>query len=79
MITIDEIVRMAQEEGEIFEITREGKVIARLEPVHSLPQSAKQDHEAFWRRMDKYAAQLGSQLPEKVDAVELVRDVRREL
>jgi antitoxin (DNA-binding transcriptional repressor) of toxin-antitoxin stability system len=37
MITIDEIVRMAQEEGEIFEITREGKVIARLEPVHSLP------------------------------------------
>jgi antitoxin (DNA-binding transcriptional repressor) of toxin-antitoxin stability system len=76
---IDEILHMIKEEGETIEITDGNEVIAHLVPVDKAEQPKKEDHEAFWRRIDKYAAQLGSQLPEKVDAVEIVRDARREL
>jgi antitoxin (DNA-binding transcriptional repressor) of toxin-antitoxin stability system len=76
---LNEILRMIKEEGETIEVTDGSEVIAHLVPVDKSPQPKKRDREAFWKRIDKYAAELGSQLPEKVDAVEIIRDVRREL
>jgi len=76
---INEILRMIKEEGETIEVTDGSEVIAHLVPVDKSSQPKKPHHESFWKRIDKYAAELGSQLPEKVDAVEIIRDVRREL
>ena len=76
---INEILHMIKEEGETIEVTDGSEIIAHLVPVDKAQQPKKRDHEAFWRRIDGYAAELGSQRPEKVDAVEIVRDVRREL
>ena len=73
---INEILHMIKEEGETIEVTDGSEVIAHLVPVDKPQQPKKRDHEAFWRRIDRYAAELGSQLSEKVNAVEIVRDVR---
>lgn len=35
----DEVMRLVIEEGEIFEITKQGKIIARLEPVRKTKSS----------------------------------------
>ena len=75
---IDEILHLV-EEGETVEVVDRGKVVVRLVPGDQPQQAKKRDQEAFWRRIDRYAAEISSYLPEKVDAVEIVRDVRREL
>jgi antitoxin (DNA-binding transcriptional repressor) of toxin-antitoxin stability system len=75
---IDEILCLV-EEGETVEVIDRGKVVVRLVPGDQPQRAKKRDQEAFWRRIDKYAAELGPQLPEEIDAVEIVRDVRQEL
>ncbi|HEU0002414.1 MAG TPA: hypothetical protein VFQ36_16030 [Ktedonobacteraceae bacterium] len=37
----DEMLRMVLEEGETIEITKQGKIIARMEPVRKQAQSSK--------------------------------------
>jgi len=68
---LDEILPLI-EEGETVEVVDRGKVVVRLVPK-------KRDQEAFWKRIDRYAAEISSYLPEKVDAVEIVREGRRDL
>ena len=75
----DEIVRMVEEEGETFAVTDKGKVVVRLVPGDLSPASTKQDLEAFWANIDRLTAKISSYLPEKVDAVEIVREGRRDL
>lgn len=75
---IDKILHIL-EEGEPAEVTDHGKVIAHVVPVSELKQPIKRDVHAFWRRIDQLAAQVGTHLPEKVDAVEIIREGRREL
>lgn len=48
-------------------------------PVNEPKQSPKRDVHAFWRRIDQLAAQVGTHVSEKVDAVKIVREGRREL
>ncbi|GAC1483902.1 MAG: hypothetical protein NVS2B12_38760 [Ktedonobacteraceae bacterium] len=75
---IDEILHML-EEHETVEVIDHGKVIAHLVPVSEPKQSGKRDVHAFWRKIDQLAAQVGTHLPEKVDAVQIIREGRREL
>ena len=76
---IDEVLRMVEEEGETFEITNCGKVIAHLVPVpepQSSVESAKRD---VWVDIDRLSAEIGAHWSPDVSAVEAVRDVRRDL
>ena len=76
---MSEILRLVEEEGETIEVTKRGEVIAQLIPVRKHAQAAKRDLSAFWTDIDTLAAKIGAHLPDKVDAVEIMRDVRREL
>lgn len=76
---INEILRVVEEEGETVEVTRRGKVIARLVPASRAQQPVKQDLKTFWAEMDRLAAEIGAHWKGDMDAVEAVRDVRRDL
>ncbi|HLJ33685.1 MAG TPA: hypothetical protein VKU38_08545 [Ktedonobacteraceae bacterium] len=78
---INEILRLVKEEGETIEVIDHGEVIAHVVPTSIPIQQAqtKQDMEAFWEKTDRLAAKISASLPEKVDAVEIMRDVRRDL
>ncbi len=76
---IDEVMRMVEEEGETFEITNHGKVIAHLVPVpesQSSVESAKRD---VWADIDRLSAEIGAHWSPDVSAVDAVSDVRRDL
>ena len=75
---IDEILRMVEEKGETFEITEHGKVIARLEPASEPQPSVNPSLTPFWEKMERLATKIDAYLPDKVDAVEIVREGRRE-
>jgi len=76
---IDEILRMVEEQGETFEITDHGKVVARIVPVDEVQSYTKRDLTPFWEKMDQLAAEIGSYLPGPVNADDIMRDVRRDL
>jgi prevent-host-death family protein len=75
---MSEMLRLVQK-GEIVEVTNRGEVIARVVPARKYVQPDKQDLAAFWTDIDTLAAEIGTYLPEKVDAVEIMHDVRRDL
>lgn len=75
---IDEILRLVEEEGETIEVTDNGKVVVRLVPGDQSQRPTKQELQAFWANIDRLAAEISSYLPGKVDAVEIVREGRRE-
>ncbi len=75
---INEILRIV-EEGESIELTKGGEVIARLVPARRPQQPVKRDLRDFWAEMDRLAVEIGAHWKGDMDAVEAVRDVRREL
>ncbi len=75
---IDEILRLVEEEGETIEVTKNDEVIARVVPAQKQSQPVKKDLKTFWADVDRLASEIGKYLPDKVDAVEIVRDMRRE-
>lgn len=76
---INEILRLIEEEGETFELTDHGKTIAQVVPTQKSQKPAKQNLDAFWEEMDRLAARIGEKWKDEMDAVEAVRDVRRDL
>ena len=76
---IDEVLRMVEEEGETIEITRGDKVIAHIVPVYKLGRVSTKNDDAAWADLRRLAEEIGKYPTEKVDAVEIVRDLRREL
>ena len=76
---IDEILRMVEEEGETIDVTKRGKVIARLVPTSKSKQTVEEKDAAAWEELKRIASELGPYWPENTDAVEIVRDVRRDL
>ncbi|HEX6482874.1 MAG TPA: type II toxin-antitoxin system Phd/YefM family antitoxin [Ktedonobacteraceae bacterium] len=76
---IDEILRMVEEEGETIDVTKRGKVIARVVPASEPEKPVKRDTKAFLAELDRLAAEIGSSWKGNIDAVEAVRDVRRDL
>ena len=75
---IDEILRMV-EEGESIDVTKRGKVIAHLIPASEQKSSVEEKDAAAWAELKRIASELGPYWPENTDAVEIVRDVRRDL
>lgn len=75
---LKEILRKVEEEGETFEVSDHGKVIAQLVPVRKPQQPDQRDQKTSWQEIDRLAAEIGKYLPEKVDVVEIMRDVRRD-
>ena len=76
---ISEILDMVVENGETIEITDHGKVIAHVVSANEPKQAGERDLKTFWANIDQLAAKISAYLPEKVDAVEIVREGRREL
>lgn len=76
---IKEVLYLLQDRDESIEITYQGKIIARMVPA-SLPQkSNKQEIDAFLADMKEISAKVSAHVTEKVDAVQIVREGRREL
>ncbi len=75
---ISEILRQVEEDGEIVAVTNHGNVVAHLVPVRRAPVDVAAVR-ATWADFDRVAAEISAYLPDDVDAVEMVRDVRREL
>ncbi len=75
---INEILRIV-EEGETIELTKRGEVVAHLVPARRLQQPVKRDLKDFWAEMDRLAVEVGARWKGDMDAVEAVRDVRRDL
>lgn len=73
-----ELVRRVREDGEIIDITYYGEVVARLIPVRQAQTSAE-ELERLWANMDQLAAEVGARWQGEPNAVEAVREGRREL
>ncbi|HEX9988296.1 MAG TPA: hypothetical protein VGE45_07450 [Chloroflexia bacterium] len=71
---ISEVIRQASEKGETIEVTENGTVRALLVPVNY-----QGPHEDGEMDLEALVAEIGRHLPERVDAVEMIRDIRREL
>ncbi|HEX9990499.1 MAG TPA: hypothetical protein VGE45_18720 [Chloroflexia bacterium] len=71
-----EALKRAQDTRQLVEITNEqGQVIARLIPAHYPANSTA--HNRARTELDKLINAISTHLPEQVDAVEVIRDVRR--
>ncbi len=73
-----QVMRRVREEGDTFEVTFHGRVIARIVPVREPKRSAPSLAE-FWREWDQLASEIGARWPAGVSAVEAVREGRRRL
>lgn len=76
---INEILRMVEEEGETIEVTNHGKTIARLIPVDQSQTATTRGNDNIWADLNRLAIELAPHWAKDVDAVDAVRDVRREL
>ena len=70
-----EILRQV-EEGESVEITKRGKVVARLVPAER-PRPTREELDAIWARRERLADEISKYWPEGVTAVDAVREQRR--
>ena len=73
---VSEILHEARENGEVIEVTEQGSVLAFLVPVSATETEAGDADEMD---LDALVAEISKYLPEHVDAVEAVREIRREL
>jgi prevent-host-death family protein len=73
---LSEIIRRVDERREPVEVTRGGKVVVRIEPVEQAPDL--QSIEAFWRRHDQLAREIGEKWPGGLSAVDALAADRRD-
>ena len=72
-----EIVRRVRDDGETIDITYRGEVIASIVPR---PKRTQAQIDAFWERHEELVRVIAQEIGDKpVDAVELVREQRRNL
>jgi prevent-host-death family protein len=72
-----EVLRRVREEGDTYEITYHGRVVARLVPV-AQPRETDSSTE-FLESWGQLTESISRAWPEGVSAVEAVREGRREL
>jgi len=76
---IDEVLHMVEEEGETIEISNHGETIAYLVPAAGPQSLAKPTKRDVWADLERLAAEISAHWPAEVNAVDAVRDVRRDL
>ena len=76
---IDELLRIVQEEGETVEFMDHGEAVARLIPARKSRQSTEKTDADAWAELRNVAKELAPYWPQDTDAVEIVREGRREL
>ena len=76
---INELLRLIEEEGETIEITDKGKVVAHVVPTNTPQKPVDNKLAASLKEIDELAAKIGARWKSNLDAVEAVRDVRRDL
>jgi antitoxin (DNA-binding transcriptional repressor) of toxin-antitoxin stability system len=76
---INELLRLIEEEGETIEITDKGKVVAHVVPTKVTQKPVDDKLAVSLRGIDELAAKIGASWKTNMDAVEAVRDVRRDL
>ena len=74
----DQVLCRVREEGETFEVTDQGEVVARIVPAQEPPE-ARPSLDEFLARWNRLAQDIGAHWPEGVSAVDAVREQRREL
>src|SRR5215218_4575072 len=74
---LSEILREVDEDRQVVEVTRHGRVVARLVP----PQAGPTDRDAngAWTDLQALLAEISAQWPEGITAAQATADVRREL
>jgi prevent-host-death family protein len=72
-----EILRHVREDGDSFEVTYRGQVIARVVPVTEPNPGAKLP--SFWDRWQELSDAVSANWPAGVSAAEAVREDRRDL
>lgn len=75
---ISEVLLQVQERKESIDITRRGRVVARLVPVEA-PKEKKAEASRVWADMDQLAQEIGARWPAGVTAAEAVREQRRDI
>jgi len=76
------ILREVEELGETVDITRRGKVIARLMPATPVQPErpwSEADRAAFWAEWDALVDDIAAKTPSNVSVEDVMRDMRREL
>lgn len=76
---INELLRLIEEEGETIEITDKGKVVAHVVPTNAPEKVTEKSDAAAWEDLKRLAVELDPYWPENTDAVEIVRNIRRDL
>ncbi len=72
------VLRRVRRSGEEVEITRHGRVVARLIPV-SLERPRSRASAGAWSTLDRVAREIGTRWPRGRSATEAVREGRRDL
>jgi prevent-host-death family protein len=76
---ISEILHEVQEKREIVEVTNQGEVVALLIPVLKPQPPFERPEGDIWADMDRLTAEIDARWQGSTNAVDAVRDVRREL
>jgi prevent-host-death family protein len=73
-----QVLRRVRERGEEIDVTRHGRVIARLVPV-SPERRRPRRSAAAWSTLDRVAREISARWPSGHSAAQAVREGRREL
>lgn len=77
---LSSVLREVIETGQIVEVTRHGKVVARIEPVPSSVASGRdRDANGAWTELKVLATEISAQWPQGVSAQDAINHARREL
>lgn len=79
MARINELLRLIKEGCETIEITEKGKVVAHVVPTNTHEKAIEKSDATAWEDLKRLAVELDPYWPENTDAVEIVRNVRRDL
>ncbi len=70
-----EVLGQVETEGEIIEVTRHGRAIARLVPIVAT-ERIDRDKNGTWTELNRLAEQLRSRAPSGMTASDIMNDVR---
>ena len=73
----NEIIKRVRENGEIFEISHQGKPIAKLIPINR-PKPPDIEIQAILTDLYQLSAEISSKWPDKLSGVDVMKGTRRE-